>query len=110
MPGLRLALVGDGGGADLEVALGRGKLFRHSGLLCAHEGQRVACGQHVKVGLGDANQQILLGAFELRLGKVRAALALLKGDAVGRAVQGLRRLHTQRLRRAIDIHVGQTSA
>ena len=57
--GLRLARVGDGGGADLEVALGRGQLLGHRGLLRLHEGQRVLRRQHVEVSLADADDQVL---------------------------------------------------
>ena len=60
--GLGFARVGHGGGAHLEVALGRGQLFRHCGFLGLHEGQRVLRGQHIKVGLAHAHQQVLVAA------------------------------------------------
>ena len=40
---LRLARVGDGRGADLEIALGRGELLGDGGLAGARGGQRVLC-------------------------------------------------------------------
>ncbi|MNV36074.1 hypothetical protein D3C71_1275380 [compost metagenome] len=111
--GLGLARIGDGGGAHLEVALGGGQLLRHGGFLRLHEGQGVLRGQHVKVGLAHAHQQVLRGGVQLRLGHVNAALALLQRDAVGGAVQRLRGLHAHRLRgagvlhrRAAQFHIG----
>jgi hypothetical protein len=77
--GLRLARVGDGGGADLEVALGGGQLLGHGGLLGLHEGQRVLRGQHIEIGLRGAHDQVLLGRVQLGLGDVDRQLGLLVG-------------------------------
>jgi hypothetical protein len=88
--GLRLAGVGDGGGADLEVALGRRQLLAHGLLLRLHEGQRVLRRQHVEVGLADADDQVLRGGGQLRLRQVDLQPALLVGGPVGRPVQRLR--------------------
>ena len=108
--GLGFARVGHGGGAHLEVALGRGQLFRHCGFLGLHEGQRVLRGQHIKVGLAHAHQQVLGGRVQLRLGHVHAALALFHGDAVGGAVQRLRCVHAQGLGVGGALHVGAGAA
>ena len=109
--------VGHGGRADFEVALGRGQLLGHGCLLRPHEGQRVLRGQHVEVGLAHAHQQILRGGIELGLRHIHPALALLIGDAVGRAEEWLRGLHAQGLlragvahRRAAQFHIGAAQA
>jgi hypothetical protein len=104
--GLRLARVGDGGGAHLEVAFGGGELLRHGGLLRLHEGEGVLRSQHIKVGLADAHQQVLCGGVELRPGHVDATLALLVANAVGRAVQRLRGADGHALRGAVVIDGG----
>jgi hypothetical protein len=72
--GLRFARVGDGGGADLEIALGRGQLLGMAALL-ALGGQRVLRGQHVEVGLGHAHDQVLLGGSPGRPWHVQRPLA-----------------------------------
>ena len=87
---LGFALVRDGAGAHLEIALGCGELLLHRGLLRAHEGQRVLRGQHVEIALAHAHQQVLCRGVKLCLGHVDAALSLLIANAVGRPVQGLR--------------------
>ena len=87
--GLGFTRVGDGGGADFEVALGRGQLFRHGCLLCLDEAQAFLRRQHVKVGLADAHHQFLLGRFELGLGQVDLLHALREADQVGRAIKWL---------------------
>ncbi|MNQ06806.1 hypothetical protein D3C85_195720 [compost metagenome] len=94
--GLGLARVGDGGSADLEVALGRGQLLGHGHLLRAHQGQAVLAGEHVEVGLAHAHDEVLLGDGEHRLRHFGLALALLVGGPVGGAVQRLR---------GVDAHV-----
>ncbi len=92
-PGLRLAAVGDGGGADLEIAFGKGQLLVGGGFLGPHKQQAVLRGQHVKVGLADAHQQVLLGHLQLRLGRVHALQALAVQRHVGGPVQRLRHAH-----------------
>ena len=88
--GLRFARVGDGGGADLKVAFGGGQLLTHGGFLGFDEGQGVHRGQHVKVGLADPHDEVLVGGRQLGLCEVNLLFALLVGGPVGRAVQGLR--------------------
>ena len=74
---LRLARVGDGGGADLEVALGRGQLLGRSPPCArASKAERVLRGQHVEVGLRHADDQVLAGGRQLVFGQVALALAL----------------------------------
>jgi hypothetical protein len=46
-------------------------------------------GQHVEVGLCDAHDQVVFGALQLGFGHVDTELTLLRGGAVGRAVQRL---------------------
>src|SRR5438128_1727396 len=77
--GLGFVGVGDGLGADLEVALGRGQLLGGRGLLGARRFQRVLGRQHVEVGLGHARDQVLLGLGELGLRDGLLQLALLVG-------------------------------
>ena len=89
MAGLGLAGVGDGGGANIEVALGKFQLFLHGALLGLHGGQRVLGGQHIKVALAHAHQQVLRGGVQLGAGQLHIALALAVGDGVGRAEQRL---------------------
>ena len=56
------------GGADLEVALGRRDLLRDRGQLAARGGERVLRGEHVEIGLRDAQDEILFGLRELGVG------------------------------------------
>ena len=90
--GLRIAHARDGGGAHFKVAFGRGQLFLHRLLLGLHGGQAVLAGEHVKVGLRDAHQQVLLGCFVLGCGLFKQATALFVGGpscwAVDRLGQG----------------------
>jgi hypothetical protein len=60
--GLRFARVGDGGRANLEIALGRRQLLGHRRFLGPHEGQAVLRAQHVEISLADANNQVLFGS------------------------------------------------
>jgi hypothetical protein len=96
--GLRLARVGDGGGADFEVALGEGELLGHRGLLRAHQRQRVLLGQHVEVALAHAHDQVLLGRGEHGLRDFGLALALLVGGPGGGPVERLRGVDADALR------------
>jgi hypothetical protein len=57
--GLGLLLVGHRGGADLEVALRRCQLFADRRLLRSDRRQIVLRGEHVEVGLGHPDHQVL---------------------------------------------------
>ena len=85
--------VGDGGGADLEIALGLRQLFGNGGLLRLDGGQGVLRGQHVEVGLCRAHDQVLRGLAELRLGLRDLELGLLVLRPILHAEQGLRECH-----------------
>ena len=87
--GLSFPGVGDGGGADLKIALGRCQLFGDSGFLRQQIGQAVLGGQHIEVGGADFHDQVLLGGEQFLFFNVNLALALLEDDLVARAVQGL---------------------
>ena len=87
--GLCLAGVGDGGGADFEVALGRRQLLAHGGFLGFDEGQAVHGRQDVKVSLADTHDQVLVGRSELCLGQIDLLHSLLVTRPVGRTVQRL---------------------
>jgi hypothetical protein len=89
--GLGFAAVGDGGSAHLEVALGRCQLLGHGRFLCAHKRQRVLGGEHIKVGLAQADDEVLRGCAELRLGLRQLPLGLVERGPVGRAEQRLGR-------------------
>lgn len=62
---LRFVGVGDGGVAQLEIALGRLQLAGHGGLLGLGRGQGVLGVQHVEIGVGHAQQQVLVGLLQL---------------------------------------------
>jgi hypothetical protein len=62
--GLGFALVGDGGGADVEIALGEFQLLRRAFWACTVV-SAVLGGQHVEVGLADAHDQVLCGGIQL---------------------------------------------
>ena len=85
--GLGFTRVGDGGGADFEVALGRGQLFRHGCLLRLDEAQAFLRRQDIKVGLAGAHHQFLRGRFELGQGQVDLLHPLCEGGQVGRTIQ-----------------------
>jgi hypothetical protein len=94
--GLRFARVGDGGGADLEIALGRGQLLGDTALLKRLGAQRVLRGQHVEIGLRHAHDQVLLGGFEVGLGHVQRPPGLLQRGAVAAVEQRVPALHADR--------------
>ena len=83
---LRLLLVGDGRGADLEVAARRSELLADRLLLRPHHREAVLGGQHVEVGLRHAQDQVLAGLGELGLGDLHRQLGLAHHLAVGRPV------------------------
>ena len=88
--GLGFTGVGDGGGANFKVALGRGQLLGHSRLLGFYKGQAVLRGQRVKVGLAGTHNQVLLGGVKQRARQVHLFFALVVSGPVARAVQRLR--------------------
>mmetsp|Transcript_41247 Transcript_41247/g.96593 ORF Transcript_41247/g.96593 Transcript_41247/m.96593 type:complete len:257 (+) Transcript_41247:1466-2236(+) len=94
--------VGDGGRADLEIALGRGQLLRDRGLVGPRGGQRILGGQHVEIGRGQAHDQVLLGDLQIGLGRRIAATGLVDGRRVGGVVDRILALQTRRQRRAVD--------
>ena len=96
--GLGFALVGDGGRADLKVALGRSELLSHGGLLRGHKGQVVFRGEGVEISLAHAHDQVLLGREQLRLGLLDLLQALVVAAQVLRPVQRLRRAQGGALR------------
>jgi hypothetical protein len=87
---LRFMGVGNGGGADFEVLLGRFQLFGDRSLLGLHEADRVLRRQHVEIRLRHAQHQILLGLGKLRFAQSDRELALLVLLPVGPAKQRLR--------------------
>ncbi len=87
--GLRLAGVGDGGGAHFKIAFGGGQLLSHGRLLRLDEVQTVLRAQDVEVGLADANNQVLVGGQELCLGQIHLQHALLIRRLVGWSVERL---------------------
>ena len=103
---LGFARIGDGGVADVEIALGKGALLGHRLLLRLHEAQRVFCAQHIEVGLAGAHDQVLLGGVALRQRDFKAALALGEGNAVGGPVQRLRSAQRRGLRARVEREVG----
>ena len=85
--GLGLALVGDGAGADLEVSLGGRQLLGGGGFLGADKGQGVLAGQHIKIGLADADHQILLSREQLGLRQLDDLAPLFQAGVIGRAIK-----------------------
>ena len=108
--GLGLTRIGDSGGANFKVALGCCQLFGYGGFLRLHKGQRVLRGQHIKVALADAHQQVLRDAIELRLRYVHAPQPLLQRDAVGRTVQRLGGVDAHGLRGQAAVYGGRADA
>ncbi|MCY1231250.1 hypothetical protein D9M72_436920 [compost metagenome] len=90
----RLGVVGidDGGGADLEVALGLFQLLADCLLLRARQVQVVLRGKHVEVGLRGARDQVELGLVEGDFARHRRQLALLVGFPAVPAEQRLAQL------------------
>ena len=74
--GLRLARVSDGGGADLEIALGRCELLGDRLFPGLYRSERVGGCQHIEIGLGNPNDQVLLDRQQLRSRQLDAALGL----------------------------------
>ncbi len=89
---LGFAGVGDGGVADLEVALGRCQLFGDRLAVALHRLQRVGRGQHVEVGLRHAHDQVLVGLRQLRLRDVLVLLRLVDLQVVLAVVDRLLRV------------------
>ena len=87
---LRLVRVGDGRGADLEVALRLRELLGDRDLLRAMKCEVVLRGEHVEVGLRHAHDQVLRRLAELRLGLQHLELRLLVLDDVLPAEDRLR--------------------
>ena len=87
---LGFLLVGDRGSADLEISLGRRKLFGESLLLRPHHGQCVLRRQHIEIRLRYPQDQVLSGGRELRLVDLSRQLALLERFAINRSKQRLR--------------------
>ena len=89
---LRLRLVGvdDGRHPDLEVALGPRELLGHGELLRLGELDVELGQQHVEVGDGDLDDEVLLRAVQHVLGLRDDLLGLVVGDLVLPAVQRLR--------------------
>ncbi len=86
---LRLAGVGDRGGADLEVAFGRCQLLADGFLARLRSGQRVLCHQHVEIGLRHAHDQLLLGGLQVGLRHFERLVGLADGGCVGPVEQRL---------------------
>ena len=87
--GLGFARIGDGGRADLEIALGHFQLGADGLLLRLGNLHAVLRGQHIEIGLRDTYDQVLCRSVKLGLGHVHAALSLFVSDLVGRTVQRL---------------------
>ena len=87
--GLCIAHAGDGGRAHFKVALGRRQLFADGFLLVLYQLQVVFAGEHIKVSLRHANQQIMLSGFILRSGLLQLAATLSVSGPCRRAVNGL---------------------
>ena len=88
--GLRFTGVGDGGGADFEIAFGRGQLFADGSLARARGGQGVLSGQHIEIGLGQTHDQVLLGGLKLVGRGFELQLCLIDAGAAGAVEQRLR--------------------
>jgi hypothetical protein len=64
---LSVVRIGDGGGADLEVALGLCELFRRGDFLRPHCAQVVLRQQDIEVSLRHPQHEVLAGQRELAL-------------------------------------------
>ena len=102
--GLRFARVGDGRGADFEVALGRCELLGDGHLLRPHQRQAVLAGQHVEIRLAHAHDQVLIGGGEHGLRDIGLPQALFVGGPVGRPVDRLRCVDANVLRVVVASH------
>ena len=91
--GLGFMDVGDGDGADLEALLGEGQLLGVGLVEGLGGGQHVLGTEHVEVGLGRTQGEVLDGQLVLGVGQGRLHLALLVLDPVLPAEQGLGELH-----------------
>ena len=105
--GLRVVGVGDGGGADHEVALGLGQLLGDRALLGADELQVGLRQQHVEVALRHPQHQVLCRSVELNLARQRLQLALLVDLAVDRPEQRLGQLHPEPARAEVALPAGK---
>ena len=90
---LRLMHIGDGDGADLEAGLGQFELLGRSRAQLRHRVERVLRVEHVEVGLGHAQHQILAGDAELGVGQCGLQFALLELHPVLPAEQRLGELN-----------------
>ena len=99
---LRLVGVGDGGGADFKVPLGRCQLLGDGVLLRIDESDVVFCLQHIKISLRDPQNQVLLGQLKLEARYLHLNLGLLIHHLVLFAKQRLGRADRQ----AIGVVVG----
>ena len=90
---LRFMGVGDGGGADFEVALGGRQLFGDGRFLRIDEGDVVLRLQHVEIGLCDAQDQVLCRYLQLHLGDLDLLLGLLVLHQILFTEQRLRGVH-----------------
>ena len=90
---LRLVGVGDRRDADLEVALRLRERLRHRRLLALGELDVELGEQHVEIGDGDAEDQVLLRELEHVVRLRDLLLRLVVGDEILLAEQRLRRRH-----------------
>ncbi len=90
--GLGLVHIGDGDGANLEALPGQGQLLGVGLVEGPGRGQCVLGREHVKVGLGGAQGQVLSGELVLGFGESGLQLALLVLNPVLPAEQGLGQL------------------
>ena len=94
---LRLARVGDGGGAEHKAALGGGQLLGDRLLARTRGDDRVLRRQHVEIGLRHAHDQILLGYLQLGQRGLQAVPRLGDSRVVGTVEQWLESVDGQLL-------------
>ena len=99
--------VGDGGGADLKVALGRCELLGDRGFLGIDEGDVVLRLQHIEIRLRHTLDQILLGHLELHLGDARLVLGLFVLHPVLLAEDGLHGVDAEAIGIVFRVAAGQ---
>ena len=94
--GLGFAGVGDGAGADFEIALRRRQLFANRRFLRADKGQTVARRQHIKVRAAYPHHQVLARGGQSQFHHGCVALGGGHRELVEAAVQGLAECQAQR--------------